>query len=328
MSEEFTTAEVAKALGKASKENRNSMKCELRFANKVISNPGVLDARLGRIKYVCAALGVKPGGVVLDVGAGVGVNSILSLLCGVGEVHAVECDPQRLDSARLVVEALKVADRIHLHGEDVLKLDLPARSVDAAFSFELLEHISDTGALYRQFAAWLKEGGRAYGRTGANGRNLVYRRTFRKEWDMNDEEYVPVRAAAIEEVAPDASKEDVTLLVERTRGALMAEVKRVATEFKSRGSMPPPLEPRAPRDPVTGQYQERLLDPFETIRTMNAQGFRTILLAPNFENLTTVNPLLSRAQKAVGALIRATHPVSLFMAPWLEFLSQREPASS
>jgi hypothetical protein len=60
---------------------------------------------------------------------------------------------------------------------------------------------------------------------------------------------------------------------------------------------------------------------------MDAQGFRTALLKPNFQNITIVNPFLSLGLKLVGGMITFSHPISLLFAPWLEFLSQRESHS-
>jgi SAM-dependent methyltransferase len=310
----------------AAKKNKDSHVAELEFADKLKKHPEIMEARLGRIRYACGVLGVKPGDVLLDVGSGIGLNSVLSLLCGVGEVHSVEMAHDRLCSARIIVQVLGVEDRVHLHGQDVLNLHLPPGTIDAVFSFELLEHIRDIGSLYGHLARWLKDGARVFGRTGANGRNLIYQRTFKKTWDMIDNEhYISIREETIRNLVPHLPNADLKLLVDRTRGELIDDIKQVAEEYRRNGVLPPPKAACAPRDPLTAQYMERLLDPNETLRIMDAQGFRTSLLKPNFENITTVNPILSLGLKIVGEVIRVSHPFSLLFAPWLEFLSHREP---
>jgi hypothetical protein len=325
MSRELSLGKVIEAVILAAKDNEDSHVAELEFAAKLAKHPEIMGARLGRIQYTCRVLGVKSGGVLLDVGSGIGLNSVLSLLCGVGEVHSVEMTHDRLRSARLILNILGVEDRIHLHGRDILELDLPPGTVDAAFSFELLEHISDIGTLYGKLAQWLKQGSRVFGRTGGNGRNLIYRKTFRKTWDLIDHEhYIGLREEAIRGLLPDAPAEDVKLLADRTRGELIDQVRKVADEYKRKRTVPGVKSPCAPRDPLTGQYMERLLNPYETARIMDAQGFRTSLLKPNFQNISTLNPVHSFGLKALGQVIRMSHPASLSFAPWLEFLSERE----
>jgi hypothetical protein len=105
----------------------------------------------------------------------------------------------------------------------------------------------------------------------------------------------------------------------------MDQVRRVGEEYRRNGTIPPPKRACAPRDPVTAQYMERLLDPYETIAIMDAQGFRTSLLRPDFRNMTIVNPILSRVFKTLGGVVRLGHPASLLVAPWLEFLSECRP---
>ncbi|PYU19190.1 MAG: hypothetical protein DMG30_25115 [Acidobacteria bacterium] len=324
--QELSLSRIVEAVLFAARENQNSHVAELQFASKLEKNPEIMKARLGRIKYACRMLDIKPGAVLLDVGSGIGLNSVLSLFCGVQEVHSVEMTYDRLRSAQLIIDFLGLEDRVRLHGQDVLNLDLRPGTVDAAFSFELLEHIRDIGSLYGKLALWLKEGGRVFGRTGANGRNLIYHWVFRKQWDMIDNEhYVGIREEAITSVVPQLPEADLRLLVNRTRGELIDEVMRVAEEYSRNGTIPPPKPACAPRDPCTAQYMERLLDPYETAAIMDAQGFRTSVLKPNFRDITTVNPILAMALKTVGGMIRLGHPASLLFAPWLEFLSHREP---
>lgn len=322
----LTLTKIVEAVIFAARENPNSHIAELQFASKLAKHPEIMGDRLGRIKYACRLLNVRPGTVLLDIGCGIGLNSVLSVLCGVREVHSVEMTSDRLRSGELIVHFLGLEDRIHIHGQDVLTLNLPARSIDAAFSFELLEHISDIGSLYGNLALWLKDEGRVFGRTGANGRSVINRRTFKKVWEAIDSEhYVSVRAEAIRSVAPLVTDADLKVLIDRTRGELIDDVKRAAEDYRESGTVPPQKPACAPRDPLTGQYMERLLDPHETVSTMDAQGFRTFLVKPDFSNITTVNPVLCSAFRAMGSMIRLTHPASLAFAPWLEFLSIRTP---
>jgi SAM-dependent methyltransferase len=323
----FALAQLVDAILSAAQANAGSHVAEKAFAARLRSHPDILGARLRRMQYVLKKLELPRNAVVLDVGAGIGVNSVLALLCGAQEVHAVEMSEDRLRSAQIVTQALRVTDRIHVHGADVLDVELPPASFHAAFSFELLEHVRDLAGLYARLSRWLVPGARVYGRTGANGRNLLHILTFRRLWARIDREnYVTIRKQAIRRAAPDAPDSDLATLVARTRGELLPEVERIALDYARNGALPPRRAPSVPRDPISGQYMERLLDPVRSMRLIDAQGFRTQLLAPCFENLTTVAPLRALALKAAGAIISRLHPASLVVAPWLEFLSIRRAA--
>lgn len=323
---QLSTKRIVDAVVLAAEENRESHPAERWHASQLKEHPQIMEARLGRVRYVCGRLGVGPGSVLLDVGSGIGVNSVLALLCGAKEVHAVEMTPDRLESAKIIARYLGVEDRLHIHGQDVLTLQLPAGSVDAAFSFELLEHVRDIGSLYSKLARWVKEGARVYGRTGANGWNPYRRWRFRKIWAKCDREnYVADREKLIRSLVPGAPPEDVEILVDRTRGEMLDTIRSVALEYARVRALPARRRPRAPRDPKTGQYMDRLLDPLQTMTAMDAAGFSTTLLRPCFKNVTTVNALVAMGQKLVGNVIRGGHPVSLPLAPWLEFLSTRRP---
>lgn len=325
----FSLGQLTDAIVDAAQANAGSHVAEKSFAARLRSHPDILTARLRRIAYVLKKLEVPPDAVVLDVGAGIGVNSALALFCGAREVHAVEMSEDRLRSAQMVTQALRVTDRVKVHGADILELELPAASFHAAFSFELLEHVRDLAGLYARLSRWLVPGARVYGRTGANGRNLLHHLTFRRLWDRIDHEnYVSIREQAIRRVAPDAPEFDIATLVTRTRGELLSDVERIALDYARNGALPPRRALSAPRDPLSGQYMERLLDPVRSIRLMDAQGFRTQLLPPCFDHITTVQPMRAAALRAAGAVISKLHPASLVVAPWLEFLSVRQTASA
>lgn len=42
--------------------------------------------------------------------------------------------------------------------QDILQIDLPPNYIDAIFSFEFLEHVSDLDAYYQKAFCWLKRG--------------------------------------------------------------------------------------------------------------------------------------------------------------------------
>jgi predicted RNA methylase len=88
---------------------------------------------------------VRPGDVVVDVGAGTGILSFFAADAGAAEVHAVEIDPVSAAALRRSIELNpQVADRVRVVEGDAAVADLP-RGVDV-----VLAEIIETGLLDEQ----------------------------------------------------------------------------------------------------------------------------------------------------------------------------------
>jgi type I protein arginine methyltransferase len=94
-----------------------------------LADYGMMMRDEGRMGPYTAALraAVRPGDVVVDIGAGTGIFSLLACKFGAAHVHAVEPDPS-IEVARAIARANGLADRITFHrrlSTEVL-LDRPA----------------------------------------------------------------------------------------------------------------------------------------------------------------------------------------------------------
>jgi 16S rRNA G527 N7-methylase RsmG len=321
----FTIDQLREAILYANEKNPSPHGSEVEFARLVSKHPRVLEARVIRSARVVRLLGQNKG-VYADIGAGIGLNGILAIYNGVREIHAIEMDDHRYVSLQLIVEKLGLKDRVHLQTTDVLKANLAKNSLDGGMSAEFLEHISDLKGFYRVMNSWLKPGASFYARTGANGRSWEKKRSFPKAWEFLDKRYQPWREEIIRNVWPDAKPEDVKQIRDRTRGYIQAEIEAAVREFRDSGKMPRDRRPCPPRDPYTGQYMERLMDPFATARDIDSVGFRTKVLAPDFSGMTIPSSLKRLAVRTAGEFIRLTHPFSLSLAPWIELLSTKTSA--
>ena len=103
---------------------------------------------------------VRPGDIVLDVGAGSGILSVFAARAGAARVYAVEATSIAV-LAQDLVTANGVAETVHVIQGDVLDIDLPER-VDVVVSEWLGGFGIDEGMLVPVIAArdrWLKPGG-------------------------------------------------------------------------------------------------------------------------------------------------------------------------
>ena len=111
-------------------------------------------------RTLAEALEIEPGDVVIDVGCGSGVLSIVAARLGAARVYGVDLSPEAVRVAATNAEALGVADRVEFRVGDLLE---PVRDVQANVI------IGDVSGIPDEIAAvsgWFPDG-RAGGPTGA-----------------------------------------------------------------------------------------------------------------------------------------------------------------
>jgi SAM-dependent methyltransferase len=299
---------------------------EQEIARRAAEHPVYLDLRRRRMRRTLRLLGAAAGDTLLDAGCGNGVNAVLAAEAGM-RVVAVEIDERQHRLARLLFERLGLESRVRLERSDILGLDLAPASVDGGYSFEFVEHISDPVAFYGRVRRWLRPGRSFYSRTGANGANARLRRVFAREHDERDAKfYAPDRRRRVLALAPEAGGAALEALVAGTRGLLQAELEAAVAAWRADGTLPPPHGGRTPRDPDTGAYEDRVLDPAELLADMRAGGLDARLVRPDVSAVFSPSPVRRAGYRAAGAVISATHPASLPVAPWLEVMGTRPAA--
>lgn len=119
--------------------------------------------RLAKLKVddAVAALKLKPGSVVADIGAGAGAFTLplAKAVTGTGKVYAVEIDQGLVDHI-----AKKAAEQKATNVQAVLGKftdpNLPRRDLDLAFIYDVLHHIENRAEYLKNLAPYLKSTGR------------------------------------------------------------------------------------------------------------------------------------------------------------------------
>jgi ubiquinone/menaquinone biosynthesis C-methylase UbiE len=119
--------------------------------------------RLARLKVdeAIAALQLKPGSVVADIGAGAGVFTLplAKAVTTKGKVYAVDIEQGLVDHI-----AKKAKEQKAMNVQAVLGKftdpNLPARDVDLAFIYDVLHHIENRAEYLKNLAPYLKRAGR------------------------------------------------------------------------------------------------------------------------------------------------------------------------
>jgi ubiquinone/menaquinone biosynthesis C-methylase UbiE len=111
--------------------------------------------------HVTKALGLKPGEVVADIGAGTGVMTrpFAKAVAPGGKVYAVEIDAEILDYLKEQMRKESLTNVIFIHSqlEDPM---LPRNSIDLAFFSDTTHHIGHRVYFYRKLSPAIKPGGR------------------------------------------------------------------------------------------------------------------------------------------------------------------------
>jgi arsenite methyltransferase len=108
-----------------------------------------------------ATANLKPGEVVVDLGCGGGLDVLLAAkkVGPTGKAIGIDMTPEMLDLARRNAEKAGTTNAEFYHAT-IVKLPLPAASVDCVISNCVINLASDKSAVFREAARVLKPGGR------------------------------------------------------------------------------------------------------------------------------------------------------------------------
>ena len=236
---------------------------------------------------------------VLDVGCGFGWQSLMIAAIGRCEVVANDIRAtmtQVVDArVRAVRSELPPGASVTTLLGDVCALRLPPASFDAIFCNQTVEHVHDLDRFFAAAARVLRPGGRM---VIANDNNLLNRRQLaavREMWRRRDrdwdyvrelkqdrpienhdiEPYAVMRERTIRTANPSLAEPEVVRLADATSGLLDTEISSIARHHRPGGPVPTPPEFSWSRNPATGEYCERQLDPYELAKSIDRHGFRS-----------------------------------------------------
>ena len=253
-----------------------------------------------RIRHFCD-LGNFHGKKVLEAGCGFGWDAVGLALIGNNRVIAMDILPSMVDGVSQCLDSMKSAGHplpvTPLQG-DICELDMPDESLDGIFSTEAIEHVHDLPKMFAECFRLLRPGGAAVIVNDSNRYNPDAREHSWGAWKDRDDSwehvewlksevrpvehadakpYGVMREDIIRASAPHLSSEDIAILRKATAGMVRTEIEAAVLAFERDGSLPAPDPYGWCRNPETGEYSERLLDPFELKDLLTNAGFKVQL---------------------------------------------------
>lgn len=243
---------------------------------------------------------------ILEVGCGFGWDAVGLALVGKNKVVATDILPSMIDGTNECLATMKKNGKtldIEAVQGDICNLDLPDSSFDGIYSSEAIEHVHNLKAMFARCHDLLKPGGRLLIYNDSNRYNSAFRESTFVMWKERDisweharwleaeirpvehkgaKPYAAMREEIIKEAAPEMDSASLARLVAATAGMIRPQIlKATETHMKDRKLPVPPIFSWC-RNPETGEYAERLLDPFELRDMLVAAGFHNVRLRHAF----------------------------------------------
>lgn len=243
---------------------------------------------------------------ILEVGCGFGWDAVGLSLIGGNHVVATDILPSMIDGMTQCLQGMRRNGKelnVEAVQGDICNLQLPESSFDGIYSSEAVEHVHDLPAMFRRCLALLKPGGRMMIINDSNQFHTGFRTMIEAMWEERDQSwehaewlkteirpvehadakpYAAMREDIVRETDPDLSHAEVGKIAAATAGMIRRDIADAVAAYRADGSLP--VRPRFEwcRNPETGEYAERLLDPFEVRNMIKEAGFSHVRLRHGF----------------------------------------------
>ena len=219
---------------------------------------------------------------------------------------------------------------------DSSKIEYPNGYFDVVVTNETLSHVREMEHTIEEIYRILKPGGRLLVRDGNNSLFLwgrVRRRMFWRKIEQGPVDpssfrstdiplpFIEVRQKMILEKFPQMDREKIQLLSQETAGMFGNEIFEAVEKFEKTGRIPARPKFRY-RNPMTGEFPEREINPFRLKMMLIKRGFEASFI-PYFysESFSGTEMMIKRFFYLMGRYISIFH---LFLTPGFAILGEKK----
>lgn len=300
------------------------------------SDPKRLRGYLELCYYLFLATEAKDA-LVLDLGCGFGLMATLLGLYGAKEVVGYDLNTEKIDLFKKFIRYMggdvqNVKPRLG----DSSKIDYPDGYFNVVITNETFSHMRDVENSIKEIYRVLKPEGRFLVRDGNNSLFLLGKMRRRRFWKKIEKgpvdpswfrstdiplPYFDVRQKMILHKFPEMNSEKVKFLSRKTAGLFGNEIFEAIMEYEKTGEISKCPEFRY-RNPMTGEYPEREINPFSLRMMLQKAGFEVSFI-PHFysESFRNIESAIKRFYHWIEKYFPIVH---LFLIPGFALLSKKK----
>lgn len=234
---------------------------------------------------------------ILEIGFHFGFDAIILNILGVNNYTGIEYKEKSITIANEVKNLLDIKNLNYVLG-DVEKLEFPKNSFDFIFCHSVVSHIPDFLMGYNEMLRILKPGGILF---FIDENNFLRNRKFRRiNWvkaDYGPQEvskevgidkpYIDIRKDILKKEFPEIDESKIKEIAVLTYGYAKEELLISAKILIKGGKI---NKKKESREPITGYWAEREINPFNEIKLLRKIGFANVKLV-SFYNKNKYRPM-------------------------------------
>ena len=206
-----------------------------------------------------------------------------------------------IDNTKIVLSNIEEDLSVYPQLGDATNMGFQNGYFDVVYANEMISHVRDLPSLFSEVHRVLKKGGVFYISDGNNALNPSVLRATMKMWKKRDcdpsfvestkcetseddpdhyaEPYFFMRKRMIKQNFPDLEENEVNLLSNKTTGLYGKDLINACENYIRNRVLPKRPKLSWCRNPVSGEYCERMFNPFNLKKEIESFGFRANVFA-------------------------------------------------